>query len=66
MDFEEVDDINPNLLHNAFWNEWCRSVESISWLDYIKSKDLGVEIIGGWNKIVDEKKWALAKIKYGF
>ena len=47
------------------------SVESrfISWKEFIKSKDLGiicVDLLADEYTIVDEKKWALSKIKYGF
>ena len=65
MESKNIDDINPNIIHKAFWYEWCRCVDSIGWIEFIKSKDLGVEIIDGFNIITDEKKWALAKIKYG-
>ena len=39
------------------------------WKTFIESKDLGVICLSYLNdeyRIVDEKKWALSKIKYGF
>ena len=47
---------NNNLFKNNIWN------------NFIESKDLGV-ICLSFNdeyKIVDEKKWLLSKLKYGF
>ena len=40
----------------------------INWLTFIKSKDLGIVFNNNTNeyKIIDQKKWALNKIKYGF
>jgi hypothetical protein len=40
----------------------------INWLTFIKSKDLGIVFNNNTDeyKIIDEKKWALNKIKYGF
>ncbi len=40
----------------------------INWLTFIKSKDLGIDFNNNTDeyKIIDEKKWALNKIKYGF
>lgn len=59
-------------IYELFWNEW--SVNNYSnWDDLIKSKDLGIifievgqGLISHNYKIVDEKKWVLNKIKYGF
>ena len=48
---------NNNLFKNNIWN------------NFIESKDLGVICLSHFNdeyKIVDEKKWMLTKIKYGF
>jgi hypothetical protein len=39
-----------------------------NWFDFIVYKDLGIICLSWQNhlyKIVDEKKWVLAKIKYG-
>ena len=40
----------------------------LNWLTFIKSKDLGIVFNNNTDeyKIIDEKKWALNKIKYGF
>ena len=39
----------------------------INWLTFIKSKDLGIVFNNNTDeyKIIDEKKWAIARIKYG-
>lgn len=40
----------------------------INWLTFIKSKDLGIIFNNNTHeyKIIDQKKWLLNKIKYGF
>jgi len=40
----------------------------INWSTFIKSKDLGIVFNNNTHeyKITDQKKWTLAKIKYGF
>ncbi len=55
-------------LYNVFKDDFL--LQKDRWTDYIESKDLGVVSCFNSNnnslyKIVDEKKWLLAKIKYG-
>jgi hypothetical protein len=55
-------------LRIIFMDEYVRS--GILWTDFINSKkeDLGIiclSWVGPKYKIVDHKKWTLAKIKYG-
>jgi hypothetical protein len=47
----------------------------VDWPDFILLKDLGIashwnyitlEVDTNYYRIIDEKKWAIAKIKYGF
>lgn len=49
-------------------NQNCIINPFLSWRLYIKKKDMGILCINDMfdYKIVDEKKWMLAKIKYGF
>ena len=54
---------------NGFYYKHCQSSNSELWKDFIESLNLGVVCINSHNdiyKITDEKKWFLAKIKYGF
>jgi len=52
--------------------EFCHNDEIYSWSEFIKSKDLGI-IVFDFNgspskyiyEIIDEKKWLIARIKYG-
>jgi hypothetical protein len=39
-----------------------------AWENFIESKDLGIKAVGLSNDyiIVDEKKWTISKLKYGF
>ena len=64
----EFNDKNQTL-RIIFWDEYVRG-RSLTWMDFINSKkeDLGIicsSWIGPEYKIVDHKKWTLAKIKYG-
>jgi hypothetical protein len=53
-------------IHQAVREDYHKSPIQ-EWDKYIKSLDLGVEVIKNHDyKIVDEKKWMLNKIKYGF
>lgn len=69
MDFDAVD------LYKTFLNEWLSKYDTYqNWEDFIESKDLGIICTKTANtsseddkyEIVDEKKWTLTKIKYGF
>jgi hypothetical protein len=51
-------------IYHKLSKEWI--VYPRTWSDFIESKDLGIIDLGVLYKIVDEKKWLLAKIKYGF
>ena len=55
-------------IYNILYDEYVESNIN-SWSKFIKSKDLGIISISYYDhlyRIIDEKKWALAKIKYGF
>jgi hypothetical protein len=51
-------------LYFALEKEWID--DKSLWRDFINKKDIGIRYTNLEHKIVDEKKWALAKIKYGF
>jgi len=58
---------------NEFHAKYSKQIDTNNWLDFIKSKDLGIICVqaksnssGDVYKLIDEKKWLLAKIKYGF
>jgi hypothetical protein len=58
---------------NEFHAKYSKQIDINNWLDFIKSKDLGIICVqaksnssGDVYKLIDEKKWLLAKIKYGF
>jgi len=41
--------------------------QPLNWNKFIKNKDLGViHLVDDEYKIIDEKKWLLSKLKYGF
>lgn len=51
----------------------CPESINSSWINFIEDKNLGITCIkssihkdGDEYRIIDEKKWLLAKIKYGF
>ena len=57
---------------NEFHAKYSKSISIKDWPDFIKSKDLGIICVqaksnssGDVYKLIDEKKWTLAKIKYG-
>jgi len=58
-------------LYKTFEMEWY--VKRMTWTNFIKFKDLGIEYKSGRSEIdgvekyiiTDAKKWVLAKIKYG-
>ena len=55
-------------IYNILYDE-CVESNINAWSKFIKSKDLGIISISYYDdlyRIIDEKKWALAKIKYGF
>jgi hypothetical protein len=77
MDFN----INSNIIFKTFSSEWTKRDDLkdinknalLMWKEFIKSLDIGIECIKSCEfpnndvyKVIDEKKWLLAKIKYGF
>ncbi len=75
MDSKEL--YNPNILNTLmpyyvyqynFNKKESKIVAHIHWKDFIISKNLGIIPLKGFYhqyEIVDEKKWLIAKIKYG-
>lgn len=67
-------EFNPVKIYNAFHTEWLDIyLKCPDWVIFIESKDLGIKCIESCQfsqddkyEIVDEKKWLLNKIKYGF
>ncbi len=73
-------EINPISIFNALISQYraikthpqqCSTTEL--WQNYINSLDLGIECIHSFEepeideyRIIDEKKWLLSKLKYGF
>ena len=58
---------------NEYSAKFSKPVSVGIWKDFIKSKDLGIICLeatstssGDLYKIIDKKKWLLAKLKYGF
>lgn len=48
------------------YNESKKKDSGLYWSDYVFKLDLGVEYIGQCKyRLVDSKKWMLARIKYG-
>ena len=55
-------------IYNILYDEYAESNIN-AWSKFIKSKDLGIISLSYYDdeyRIVDEKKWLLTKIKYGF
>jgi hypothetical protein len=59
-------------LENVFYHEWLQDENLLNWKTFINEKDLGIIYFGRSlsknlteYEIIDEKKWLLAKIKYG-
>jgi hypothetical protein len=71
MDFEDTKQVILYRFRDNFLSLLKQNPELL-WVDFIESLDLG--IISNYNSdfkfiyytIVDEKKWFLAKLKYGF
>ena len=56
-------------IYNRFRNEYYSNKNNNIWNIFIESKDLGVICLSYLKdeyRIVDEKKWLINKIKYGF
>ena len=63
--------IKPNFINKNIWKCLYPTEynSNDSWYSFIESKNLGilcVDLIADEYEIIDEKKWALSKIKYGF
>lgn len=64
MQFEDINDTVYSALQYEFEAEYIRTNKQ--WSDFIKDKDIGIQyFIKKVYTIVDQKKWLLAKIKYG-
>ena len=70
-----------NNIYKTFSSEWVKYkydnfdklITYENWKDFIKIKDLGIVCVSSYPsanqdeyEIIDEKKWILTKIKYGF
>ena len=69
MDSERYNFVNKNIWKVlASTLEWEHRIFD-NWYSFIESKKLGVicvDVLADVYTIVDEKKWMLTKIKYGF
>ena len=62
MDSNVIDNEN---IYNFLKEEFLRT--EWNWDKFIQNKDLGImHFVDDEYEIIDEKKWALSKIKYGF
>jgi hypothetical protein len=62
MDSNVIDNEN---IYNFLKEEFLRT--EWNWDKFIENKDLGImHFVDDEYEIIDEKKWTLAKIKYGF
>lgn len=67
MVFEDTKDRVFSILREDYLKS---KVHCLGWREYLVYKDIGIHerrLIGrGFYKIVDQKKWAIARLKYGF
>lgn len=69
MDSNKIFSLNSiDVIYQRFETEWVST--DMSWKDFVKSKDLGVEYKHGnlQNEhyiVTDKYKWLLNKLKYG-
>ena len=62
MDSNVIENEN---IYNFLKEEFLRT--EWNWDKFIENKDLGImHFVDDEYEIIDEKKWALSKIKYGF
>jgi hypothetical protein len=64
MEFKDVQAV----LYDAFFSEYScsRFFRNGDWSVFINNKNIGLMCIeGGVYKVVDEKKWVFARLKYG-
>jgi len=74
MDSEVVNSkLNAGLwrvLHKEFLKNFSEDSTYDAWISFIENKDLGLAVsVNEYYiiyKIIDERKWLLAKLKYGF
>jgi hypothetical protein len=63
MDSNVIENEN---IYNILYYEYALSNIN-AWSKFIKSKDLGImHFVDDEYEIIDEKKWLLSKLKYGF
>ena len=65
FDFRDVNDTIYLALREEFYS---LSYKKFGWHSFITYKDLGINCVNYYSnlyKIVDHKKWLLAKLKYG-
>jgi hypothetical protein len=64
--------LNAKKIYKTLKTEWINNPDfysAPSWGEFILTKDLGLICVDSWHDtytIIDRKKWAIAKIKYGF
>ncbi len=64
MDSDKIFYDTQKRIFNTFKDEWAG--RRMWWSFFINTKDLGIRYeCSDTYKIVDEKKWLLAKLKYG-
>jgi hypothetical protein len=69
MEFEEFENTK---IFETLKDEFYRANPYVNWRDFIDAKDLGVVVSHKNNQlyyvyiVLDEKKWLINKIKYGF
>ena len=58
------------ILHEEFLKNFSEDSTYDAWISFIEGKDLGLRVsVNEYYlvyKIIDERKWLLAKLKYGF
>lgn len=72
MEFDDPNDIIYLTLYEGYCNR--ENFYASTWNDYLIKLDIGIQDIGtnltyissGNYKVTNEKKWALARLKYGF
>ena len=60
-----------NSVYDSFRKEWIAAY-SIVWSEFIEEKDIGIKavedsifLVTHEYEVIDEKKWLIARIKYG-
>jgi len=72
MDFEDIKMVIFKFFEKEY-EIWCNANttnEFLTFAKFIKYKDLGIEYVRGFFRIhyrvIDEKKWMINRLKYGF